>query len=198
MAYHCAEGYMQGADDLVRRVNELERELRRTKRLLLLALVPLCVALVAWQLPTRATEVIHARGIVIHDEKGRDRIIIGAPVPDPREGKRISPSIGMVINDSAGYERFGLGLRANGSMGMGFDAPPGTGDPRNRERINIVADQHGGALIRMLDRETAIRARLSLDEQNRVALEFLNFPPGQVVSRRISIDGDSVTRRARQ
>jgi hypothetical protein len=104
---------------------------------------------------------------------------------------------GFVINDTAGFERFGLGLKATGRVGMGFDAPPGQGDDRNRERINIVADERGGAFIRMLDRKTGVRARLHLDDENRVALEFLDFPPGEVITRRITIDGDSVVRRTR-
>jgi hypothetical protein len=155
------------------------------------------VSLAAWKLPNQTPEVIRARRFIIEDEGGRHRIVIG-PLPDPREGRRSSPSIGLVINDSAGYERFGLALRATGAMGMGFDAPPGTGDPRNRERINIVADPRGGAYIRFLDRTTALRARLIVDDSNQVALEFLNFAPGQVSTRRLSFATDTVIHRSRE
>ncbi len=62
----------------------------------------------------------------------RVRIFLGSPVPDPAEGRRVAPATGLVINDSAGAERFGLGLFPNGRVVMGFDAPPGTGDERNR------------------------------------------------------------------
>ena len=51
-------------------------------------------------------KLIRASGIVIEDEQGRDRIVIGSPVPNPREGRRSSPSTGLVINDAEGYERF--------------------------------------------------------------------------------------------
>ena len=57
-------------------------------------------------------------------------------------------------------------------MVMGFDAPPGTGDDRNRERINIVADEKGGAHIRFLDRRTSVASRMYLDEQNQVWLKL--------------------------
>jgi hypothetical protein len=189
---------MSSQGDLVQRVAQLERQLRQTRSIGVLLGLFAVVNLIAWTFPPQRAEVIRARGVIIEDESGRDRIVLGAPVPDPREGKRASPSVGLVINDSAGYERFGLGLRANGSMGMGFDAPPGTGDPRNRERINIVADPRGGAYIRFLDRTTAVRARLSVDDSNRVALEFLNFAAGEVLTRRLSFDADTVIRRSRQ
>src|SRR5687767_8376005 len=36
--------------------------------------------------------VIKARGLIIVDEQGRERILMGAPMPDPpHEGKRINP-----------------------------------------------------------------------------------------------------------
>jgi hypothetical protein len=190
---------MSDQSDATDRIGQLERQLRQMRRTVsLLVCLMVAATLTAWQLPTPQREIIRARGLIIEDEQGRDRIILGAPIPDPREGRRSSPSVGMVINDTAGYERFGLALRATGAMGMGFDAPPGTGDPRNRERINIVADPRGGAYIRMLDRRTFVRSRLILDDSNRVALEFLDFPAGQVLSRRISMGGDSVSQRSRE
>ena len=38
---------------------------------------------------------------------------------------------------------------------------------RNRERINIIADERGGSQIRFLDRETWVKARLYLAEGGR-------------------------------
>jgi len=141
--------------------------------------------------------VLRARGLVITDEAGRERIVIGSPVPDPREGRRNSAATGIVINDPQGYERFGLGLGDDGRMGMGFDAPPGTGDSRNRERINIVADANGGAYIRFLNRKTFVPGRLVLDNNDEFYLEFLDFPPGKTVSRRIGFAGERTSESAR-
>ena len=75
-------------------------------------------------------------------------------------------------------------------MVMGFDAPLGTGDPRNRERINIVADAAGGAYIRFLNRKTFVPGRLILDGKDQFYLEFLDFSEGKTVSRRISFKGE--------
>jgi hypothetical protein len=96
----------------------------------------------------------------------------------------------MTINDSTGLERFGLSLASTGSMGMGFDAPLGTGDDRNRERINIVADGEGGSYIRFLNRQTSIAGFLRLGDDDRMWLEFLDVQPSSIVQRRIGFTGD--------
>jgi hypothetical protein len=141
--------------------------------------------------------VIRARGIIIVDDQGRERIAIGSPVPDPREGRRRSPSTGLVINDAAGYERFGVALSDDGFMGMGFDAPPLTGQPGNRERINIVSDPRGGAEMRFLNRKTFVPGRLIVDDDDQFYLELQDFPQGKVVSRRISFTGEQTVERDR-
>ena len=80
---------------------------------------------------------------------------------------------------------------------MGFDAPPGTGDPRNRERIDIVADAAGRAYIRFLNRKTFVPGRLVLDDQDQFYLEFLDFQDGKTVSRRIGFKGEEKVEQAR-
>jgi hypothetical protein len=138
-------------------------------------------------------KVIKARGLIIVDEQGRERVIMGAPVPDPpKEGKRINQAHGMIILDPEGYERFGLGLMDNGNMGMGFDAPRGKGDDRNRERINIIADSQGGAMIRFLNRKTGIPGWLRLGDDDNLYLEFLDVQPAnnKVIRRRIGFKGE--------
>jgi len=49
-------------------------------------------------------------GMVVLDENGFDRVVIGDSVPDPNIGRRIGPASGMVINDAEGFERSGYGL----------------------------------------------------------------------------------------
>ena len=103
----------------------------------------------------------------------------------------------MRINDPNGIERFGLTLFEDGRMGMGFDAPPGKGDDRNRERINIVADQEGGSYIRFLDRRTLIAGRLVLSPDNKLWLEFLDVGDKEVVRKRLGFSGEETVREAR-
>lgn len=178
-------------NDLRTRIESLEIQSRRRRQ----RTVALVVGMAALWLSTsmgdaQDTRVVRVRTLIVEDENRRDRIVLGAPVPDPKEGRRASPSVGLVINDPNGLERFGVGLQANGSMVMGFDAPPGTGDSRNRERINIVADAVGGAYIRFLNRKTFVPARLILDDKDQFYLEFLDFPEGKTISRRISFRGE--------
>lgn len=137
--------------------------------------------------------VIKTRGLIIVDEQGRERVLLGAPVPDPpHQGKRISPGHGMIILDPQGYERFGVGLMDNGQMGMGFDAPRGTGDDRNTERLHFVADAKGGAMIRFLNRKTSVPGWLRLGEDDKLYLEFIDVQKekNKVVRRRLSMAGD--------
>ena len=178
---------------LQQRIDHLERRLRFLYGTPLLILM-LTIAGVLMQSgkaqQNPAATVLRAHGIIIEDERGRERIANGSPVPDPKEGQRRSPSTGLVINDATGYERFGLGLSDDGLVEMVFDAPPGTGDPRNRERINIVADPKGGAYIRFLNRKTQASGFLRLDDEDQFYLEFVDFREGKVVGRRISFKGE--------
>jgi hypothetical protein len=142
---------------------------------------------------SQVSPIIRTRGLIIVDDKGRERILLGAPVPDPPgDGKRINPATGMIILDPEGYERFGLGLMDNGTMGMGFDAPRGKGDDQNRERINIIADSEGGAMIRFLNRKTLVPGWLRLGGDDNLYLEFIDVQGDKkkIVKRRIGMKGD--------
>jgi hypothetical protein len=142
----------------------------------------------------QVSAVIRTRGVIIVDEQGRERVILGAPVPDPPvEGRpRVNPAHGMIILDQKGYERFGVGLMDNGQMAMGFDAPPGKGDDRNRERLHFIADPEGGAMIRFLNRKTSVPGRLRLGEDDNLYLEFIDVQKdkNKVVKRRIGVKGE--------
>lgn len=178
-------------DFLDARVTSLERELRRARRLLAaVAGMAVLVPLLAFR-PT-APEVLRVRGLVIVDDQGRDRIVLGAPIPDPREGRRIAPATGMQIVDTAGVERFGLSLFPAGDVVMGFDAPPRTGDDRNRERITLVADAKGGSAIRLLDRHTRAKAFLQLDDDDNAYLDLLDWRDKEIRVRRIGSGKDTI------
>ena len=115
-----------------------------------------------------------------------ERAFSGDDVDRPGNVAR-NPRAGLIINDAAGVERFGLGLQDSGRLVMGLDAPLGKGDDRNRERITLVAGESGGSYIRFLDRTTSIPARLYLDDQNRVWLEFIGAQANEIVRRRIGL-----------
>ncbi|HVH12839.1 MAG TPA: hypothetical protein VM759_07300 [Longimicrobium sp.] len=183
---------------LVRRVESLERRIRRGRRVsVALGALLAMVSLGGWIAGPRSQEVIRARTLIIEDEQGRDRVVLGAPVPSALGTTRISPSTGMVINDTAGHERFGLGLMENGRMGMGFDAAPGNGDPRNPERLNLGVDPDGNGYVRYLDKRTGLAGYLGLREDDRVWLEFVQVSADSVIRRRLGLTGDDVQRQPR-
>jgi hypothetical protein len=140
--------------------------------------------------------VLRTRGVVIVDEQNRERVILGAPVPDPpKEGKRVNPAHGIIILDQNGYERWGVGLMDNGQMAMGFDAPPGTGDDRNRERLHFIADPEGGAMIRFLNRKTSVPGWIRLGEDDKLYMEFIDVQKdkNKIIRKKLSFDGESTT-----
>jgi hypothetical protein len=86
------------------------------------------------------TDVLRARAVIIVDERGAERIVMGAPIPEPA-GRRIGQVTGMAINDLAGAERFGVGVFENGNLAMGFDAPRRSDYSSTHERINMESVQ---------------------------------------------------------
>jgi len=169
----------------------LESELRRTRILAVIAvLVATIPLLTAWANAPQG-DTIRTRSLIIEDEQGRPRVLIGAPI----DGRRAEGDAGMIIVDSAGLEPFGLTLRANGNMGMGFDAPLDAGDNRNRERINITANRNGGADIRFLNRKTRPAGYIRLAQDDFMYVDFLKYTADSVVHRRVGLTGDSLIRR---
>jgi hypothetical protein len=170
------------------RLQLLERQVRTLKVTALAAVVlAMILAIVPRPHAQQPTDTLRVRQLVVQDVDGRDRIVLGY-LDAPGNTRRI----GMRINDPKGAERFGLSYRDEGAIGMGFDAPPGTGDDRNRERINLVADEKGGAHIRFLDRRTSVVSRMYLDEQNRAWLSFSDFTQKPPLIRRYGLGGEEI------
>jgi hypothetical protein len=167
-------------------MDRLEHQLRWFK----IAAVVLAVLAVVFALAPRSAaqqqpDTMRVRQLIVEDANGRPRVVIG-PLDAPGNYRRI----GMRINDPNGAERFGVSYKEDGVIGLGLDAPPGTGDDRNRERINLVADEKGGAWIRFLDRRTSVVSRMYLDEQNRAWLSFTDFTQTPAMIRRYGLNGE--------
>jgi hypothetical protein len=171
-------------------VQRLERQVRVLQALTAGILI-LLAATVSMPTPQaqQATGTMRVRQLVIEDLDGRPRMVLGY-LDAPGNLRRF----GIRLNDPKGAERFGLSHMESGAMVMGFDAPPGTGDDRNRERITIVTDEKGGARIRFLDRRTGEVSRMYLDEQNRAWLSFSDFTQKPTSVRRYGLTGEEVVR----
>jgi hypothetical protein len=170
-------------------MDRLEQQLRWFK----IAAVVLAVLAVMFALAPRPSaqqpEALRVRQLIVEDGNGRPRIVLGG-LDAPGNYRRI----GMRINDPNGAERFGVSYMDNGTIGLGLDAPPGTGDDRNRERINLVADEKGGAWIRFLDRRTNVVSRMYLDEENRTWLSFMDYTQTPAAIRRYGLSGEELVR----
>ncbi len=183
--------------DLNVRVAKLERQVRRAYRFAAAAgLLAMGLATTAFLQENQVRDVVRTRQLIIEDQAGRDRVILGAPVKD--NFPRISPATGMVIRDSLGHERFGVALDGRGNMGLGLDAPRCTSNPCNTERINLVADADGGSHIRFLDRQTGVAARLYLGDDDRAYLAFLRVTRDSLWERRLGLLGDTTFARSRR
>ena len=180
------------SSSLDKRVAMLERRLARTQLVAAAAVLTAVVLSVAgWKSVRPVSDVVRARTLVIEDSLGRSVVVMGAPVPDPKGGRRRSPSTGMVINDTAGVERFGVGVTGDGSIVMGFDAPAGV-DRGSTERITLSVNAKGGSEMRFLDHEGYVRAHMALFSDNDVALFFTSRQDGKTIVHRVGATGDTV------
>jgi hypothetical protein len=173
---------------MLARLNRLERQLRVLKiAAAVLAVLALVMSLAPGSAAQQAGTAMRVKQLVIEDADGRSRLVLG-----PLDASGNNRRIGMRINDPNGAERFGVSYMEDGRMGLGLDAPPGKGDDRNRERINLVADEQGGAYIRFLDRRTNVVSRMYLDEENRAWLSFTDFTQTPTLIRRYGLSGEEL------
>jgi len=134
------------------RIGVLERELRHQRHALGAAVVVGAVALLAG-FASSTRDVIRTRGIVIVDDRGRERILIGAPIPDAANRVRTNPARverawasrfpdpkqymrwyagyrhsmhGMLVLDENGYDRLAIGdSTPDPNIGKRIGAGPG-------------------------------------------------------------------------
>ena len=173
---------------IAERIVRLERTVRNTR----LCAGAAAIALAATFL-TAATrqqgpgtqDTVRTRVLVIEDSTGRDRIVLGAPLPDGRQ------YVGMQILSPDGAEQFGLGLKVDGAVSMGFDARPGVGDQRNRERLNMGVTATGRGWIRYLDNQTRARMWVTLDSAGAPWVQFLDWPDERrILVRQVGFAGE--------
>ena len=169
------------------RFRRLESECRRLRvAVVMLAVLVVATATTLHPRAQQTREILRARGLIIEDEGGRPRVVLGAPIPENRTATRS----GLKILDASGVERLGMSLLSNGSVVLGLDAPAGTGNDANKERITLVADEQGGAAMTFKDRRTYVVSRMFLDAENRAWLQFADYSQEPSRTRRIGLSGD--------
>jgi hypothetical protein len=80
------------------------------------------------QTPETQTGVVRARQLIIVDENGAERVVVG-PMSDPyiqgKQWKRRCPSTGVQLNDSGGNERGAFAILDDGTVLVGVDDDQG-------------------------------------------------------------------------
>ena len=81
-----------------------------------------------------------AEGIVIMNEEGFDRVLVGDKLADPNTGKRMFTPSGMLWNDARGWERGGAGVNTTED---GQSRSVVGVDDSNGEAVHMVALEDG-------------------------------------------------------
>jgi|SRR5271157_6584735 len=130
---------------------------RRRRRLKVLTLCLIASMLVQTAYTIWATrresgdgQVLRARKLIVVDEKGTERIVIDAPLPDPpilgRRHKRDGPVSGLIIADATGTERGGYGTDDRGGNALL------TLDGQSFQTVLLLAEPNGSTTFRIWDR----------------------------------------------
>ena len=98
----------------------------------------------------RSGEILRARGLVIIDEKGTERVVIGAPLPDPmilgKRRKRDGRVSGLIIADGTGTERGGYVTDDQAGNALL------TLDAQGFQTVLLLAEPDGDTTFRLWDR----------------------------------------------
>jgi hypothetical protein len=121
----------------------------------------------AAQQPGQTTDILRTRQLVIVDEKGTNRIVVG-PIPDPQvAGKRMkrrSPATGVEVNDATGNERVGLAILDDGSTVVGMDDEGG----QERAHLYYIPKKGAGVLLHGDNAKEAISLLILRDHESPI------------------------------
>lgn len=135
--------------DLTERVDCLERRLKVVTTALVLIVTGVAVA--GFKAQPTPSDVLRVRQITVVDNKGTERLWIGAPVPDPivlgERRKRSAPMSGVIVLDTKGNERGGFGTSdVSGEVWMGLDS-------EKRQEARFIVNPGGGGHLSFFDAE---------------------------------------------
>lgn len=131
-------------------------------------------------------DVVRTRGVVVVDDQGRERIVLGSPMGDVSDDSKLSGAVGLAVKDTAGHLRIVAGSRNPAVLPSGkvIDrVEPGSGltvyDPRNgmeRGGIGVLADGRANVC---LDYRTAAKeaACMSVGPRDESTYFLLNAMP---------------------
>ena len=122
------------------RTLQLEREVRFFRKLGAFV----AVSLIAWfaiaaqaARDPKPPDILRVRGLIIEDEAGLPRILLGAPLPRVKERKRSDPATGIVLLGEDGADRLQLGAVGGPLMG-------GKLNPRQSPAVGLMVNDPSG------------------------------------------------------
>ena len=177
----------------------LEARLSRAEgrvRVLTAVSVLLSVVLLLGAVPSGRQDVLRARGLVITDDDGRERIVLGAPMGDASADPKLADAVGVAVLDAEGRLHVSLGadnplILADGAVGTRIATAAGLTiyDPRNgQERGGMGAFADGRANV-CLDYGTASKeaACVAVAPEDQYAAFILNGTPNEDVFDRVTM-----------
>lgn len=179
------------------RLARLETRLRRTELALVLCLAgSAAIVMLALRKPPPAagpgasvTDEIRTRRLVVVDDQGVARVVVGQ---DPVDTQRRSRSAGITIHDRRGHERGGMGTFDDDSVVLALDAPVGVGSPM-RDRLGLMVGANGAAAISLINNETGVPVRLISEADGSGGVEFIDYdlPGRKAFIKRLDFKGES-------
>jgi hypothetical protein len=156
-------------------------------------MIVLFTAATSMRAPNGDAEEIRTQRLVVVDDMGTPRVVIGQ---DPADTQRRSRAAGITIHDRTGTERGGFSTLDDGSVVMALDAPQGVGSPM-RDRIGLVVWPDGSAYVMLLDNETKAVAKLHSAGNGVGGLQVFdwNDETEVVQTRTITFEKDHITSR---
>jgi hypothetical protein len=144
-------------------------------------------------------QILHARGLVIEDDQGRPRILLGAPFPRVAQRKRQDETTtAMIFLDEKGADRFLVGDRIKipqirGKVPTNFNSGAARGlesygayifDAVGNERGGYAYNSNGsapGRAIISLDRLAGDAWGVAVDDKDDAAFQLMNYAPQNAV-----------------
>jgi len=141
-------------EDILQRIAAIERR----QRLLLGGGTILALGLFVgigfqtWTLRSlQKPQTLRVRQLAVVDEHGTERVLIGAPLPDPmilgKRHRRDGPVSGLIIADSTGTERGGYVTSDHGDNALL------TLDGQGHQTVLLLAEADGSTLFRIWDKD---------------------------------------------
>lgn len=130
------------------RIAQLERSLRNMRwGLVGLLLLVIAFILVWYGVGGIVQKQVRVHRVLVVDDAGATRVRIGQ---DHKNTHRQSRASGVILYDSAGHERGGMGTMANGRVVFGLDAPS---SPAGKavDRVGMMVDGKGHVMFMALD-----------------------------------------------